>query len=419
MNCRAIRLGLVLFLLVVSTAIAQDAKWYKGNLHTHSLWSDGDDFPEMIADWYRSKGYNFLALSDHNLLSVGQRWMPLRDVEKRGGELAMKKYLARFPDVVKTRTTNEQGESVQLQPLTKVQELLEKPGEFIMVQSEEITSNANNLVVHMNATNIAEAIKPSTATTVRQLMTENLRAVEEQSKRLNRPIVTHLNHPNFRWGVTAEDLAAVVEEKYFEVYNGHPQVNHLGDATRPGTERMWDIVNTIRLAQMNAEPVMGLGTDDAHHYHVPGMQRSTAGRGWIMLRAKELTPDAIVAGLKSGDFYASSGVTLRDVKFDPASKTLSIEIEPDGDAAFKTQFIGTPKNFSDAGKTPLDSDQVGTVFATVEGTKASYTLKGDELYIRATITCSKEPVNPSFENQKQQAWTQPVGWGKGGEAVKQ
>ena len=32
---------------------AAEARWWKGNLHTHSLWSDGDDYPEMIADWYR------------------------------------------------------------------------------------------------------------------------------------------------------------------------------------------------------------------------------------------------------------------------------------------------------------------------------------------------------------------------------
>jgi hypothetical protein len=30
--------------------------WYKGNLHTHSLWSDGDDYPEInistgLAPW--------------------------------------------------------------------------------------------------------------------------------------------------------------------------------------------------------------------------------------------------------------------------------------------------------------------------------------------------------------------------------
>src|SRR5262245_12913999 len=52
-------------------------RYWKGNLHTHSLWSDGDDFPEMIADWYKRHGYQFLALSDHNRLSEGERWINL------------------------------------------------------------------------------------------------------------------------------------------------------------------------------------------------------------------------------------------------------------------------------------------------------------------------------------------------------
>ena len=41
--------------------------WYKGNLHTHSLWSDGDDFPDSIVARYKRMGYHFLALTDHNL----------------------------------------------------------------------------------------------------------------------------------------------------------------------------------------------------------------------------------------------------------------------------------------------------------------------------------------------------------------
>src|SRR5687768_9042704 len=70
-------------LLVSTPALGQDAavpahpaaRWWKGNLHTHTLWSDGDDFPEMVAEWYRTRDYNFLALSDHNVLSQGIRWM--------------------------------------------------------------------------------------------------------------------------------------------------------------------------------------------------------------------------------------------------------------------------------------------------------------------------------------------------------
>src|SRR5438046_2338773 len=59
-------------------ALQNDApRYWKGNLHTHSFWSDGDDFPEMIADWYKRHGYQFLTLSDHNILSDGDRWLNL------------------------------------------------------------------------------------------------------------------------------------------------------------------------------------------------------------------------------------------------------------------------------------------------------------------------------------------------------
>ncbi|MFN5655401.1 MAG: PHP domain-containing protein, partial [Verrucomicrobiota bacterium] len=54
---------------------AEEAKWYKGNLHTHTYWSDGDDFPEMVADWYKSHGYDFLALSDHNIIADHDKWL--------------------------------------------------------------------------------------------------------------------------------------------------------------------------------------------------------------------------------------------------------------------------------------------------------------------------------------------------------
>ena len=52
-------------------------KWYKGNLHTHSYWSDGDEFPEVILDWYKSKDYQFIALSDHNTLAEGEKWIEI------------------------------------------------------------------------------------------------------------------------------------------------------------------------------------------------------------------------------------------------------------------------------------------------------------------------------------------------------
>src|SRR5262245_15290492 len=76
----------------------QEARYWKGNLHTHSLWSDGDDFPEMIADWYRRHDYHFLALTDHNVLSEGERWINVDPSTTPRRREAFRKYLARFGD---------------------------------------------------------------------------------------------------------------------------------------------------------------------------------------------------------------------------------------------------------------------------------------------------------------------------------
>ncbi len=41
-------------------------KWYKGNLHTHSARSDGDINLEGVIHWYATRGYDWLAITDHN-----------------------------------------------------------------------------------------------------------------------------------------------------------------------------------------------------------------------------------------------------------------------------------------------------------------------------------------------------------------
>lgn len=43
--------------------------WYKGNLHTHTTESDGWKSPEEAIALYKSRGYDFLAITDHWKLS--------------------------------------------------------------------------------------------------------------------------------------------------------------------------------------------------------------------------------------------------------------------------------------------------------------------------------------------------------------
>ena len=82
------RLAYLWFLWVVALGQTPTPRWWKGNLHTHTLWSDGDDFPEMIAESYRERGYHFLALSDHNTMAVGERFPPLVSAAPYTGWLA-------------------------------------------------------------------------------------------------------------------------------------------------------------------------------------------------------------------------------------------------------------------------------------------------------------------------------------------
>lgn len=393
------RLALLLLTLPLHAA---EPQWYKGNTHTHSLWSDGDDFPEMIARFYRERDYQFLVLSDHNGLSRGEKWMKVSSVEARRkgvGESALEKYLKAFgPEWVQLRGEGADRE-VRLRPLEEFRVKFEQPGRFLFIQGEEITDRYQDHQIHINAADTDDVIKPMHGDSVRAVMRNNLRAIREQAEKQGRPILAHLNHPNYKYSITAEDMAEVIELRFFEVYNGHPDIHHRGNDTHPGVERIWDLANTLRVAVLKGDPLGGIASDDSHTYHGGDVR---PGRGWVMVRAPELTNRAIVDAMHAHAFYSSTGVTLSDVSFDPATGKLRLAISPAEGETFTTSFIGTRRGGEG------DPATIGVVLATVEGLAPEYTLKGDEWYVRATVTSSRAHPDPSFKNQMKQAWTQPV-----------
>lgn len=400
-------------------------RWFKGNLHTHTLWSDGDDFPEMVADWYRRHGYHFLALTDHDLLSTGRRWVPVEEANKRARVDVLDRYRKRFgDDWVETRTV--EGElQVRLKPLSEVRSLLDESGKFLLVQGEEITDKFERKPIHINAFNIRERIEPKGGRGVVEVMGKNMAAVDDQGQRFDRRVLAQVNHPNFGFAITAEDLALATRGRFVEVFNGHPLTYPRGDSWHASTERMWDVANTLRLSELKLSPLYGVATDDAHDYHNDHPRAAAPGRGWVMVRNRRLTPEALIRSLESGDFYASNGVTLRDVAYDREAKTLKIEVEPEEGVTYKIAFIGTPRDY-DPTRNPVTnslgqplpvtrrySPDVGKTFETVEGTSATYKLTGEELYVRATITSSAtRPYAGPPGRIPKQAWTQPVGWQK-------
>ncbi|MCH8274274.1 MAG: hypothetical protein IH851_05740 [Armatimonadetes bacterium] len=390
-------------------------RWWKGNLHTHTFWSDGDNYPEVVVDWYKSHGYNFLALSDHNVLSEGDRWLDTSS--GRGTGDALRQYRERFGDDWVEIRQQDGKTLIRLKPLNEFRKLFED-GRFLLIQSEEISDSVEGKPVHLNATNLKEVIPPQGGKTVLEAMQNNVNAVLEQRARTGQPMFPHLNHPNFGWAVTAEDLIKLKGEQFFEVYNGHPAVRNHGDRHHAGAERMWDIILTKRLAELGGEVMFGIAVDDAHNYLQYRSDRANPGRGWVVVRAPLLTPNSIIAAMERGDFYASSGVVLRDIRFD--GKRLSIEIEPEPGVAYHTMFIGTRRGY-DTTSRPIRNDdggplavtreysaEIGETLAVVAGLSPSYALKGDEVYVRAKVISSKVKENPYSEGEVEVAWVQPV-----------
>ena len=395
--------------LVVVQA-AEPKRYYKGNTHAHSLWSDGNDFPEMVIDYYHRNDYDFAVVSDHDVMAEGYRWMSVKDINARQmaeGPGAIEKCEERFgPDWIEWHEV-EGERGIVLKTLAEFRAKFEEPESFLILKAEEISSRSETGPIHINALNLERNIEHvnredwSTVAVIREVM----QAVKRQEEEMGRPILAHLNHPNYLWAVTAEDLAAVVEEQFFEVYNGHPLINHEGDETRPGDEQIWDIANTIRIAKMGEAPLFAVATDDSHWYH--GGQVSP-GRGWIMVAAENLATDALIHAMRAGDFYASSGVTLESVRYEPDTRMIEIGIEETKGATYRSQLIGTRASYTKAAVGSKGG--IGEIIATAVGGKVRFKLPPDALYARVMIESSEAHPNPSFDGQKKQAWTQPVGW---------
>ncbi len=400
----------------------ENLKWFRGNMHTHSLWSDGDDYLESIALWYREHHYDFLVFTDHNVLADKERWI---DVEKsKGQHRAFDKLKQKFPDdwiEQRTKTddaTKQDRLETRLKTFREVADRFNDPGRFLLIQGEEVSDAFGKFPIHMNTSNVREVLVPRHGSSVFETIQNNTDGLIAQRERTGQPMIIHLNHPNFGFGVTAEDLMRVRGESFFEVYNGHPGVNNSGNGEHASTERIWDIINSFRLSELKLPPLFGLGTDDGHAYHNIPSRASEPGRGWVMVLAESLSPEHLIAALEAGRFYASSGVMLDHISSSP--QELKVVVRADADTKYAIEFVGTRRGFDTKSEPVLDkdgkeiratrrySDEIGKVFARIEGSTATYRLTGDELYVRARVTSSKKHPNPSEMGEFERAWTQPL-----------
>ena len=385
---RTFVLFFILLLVWSSQAVAQT--WYKGNLHTHSYWSDGDEFPEMIMEWYKTHGYQFIGLSDHNIFQEGEKWKKIQ--RSKLYEDGLQDYLKKYGPWVNYRVDSGRY-TVRLKTLAEYRPLFEDAG-FLIIKSEEITSHLGDKPIHVNATNIQQWVGAQQGSTVAEIMQNAVTAVVDQRKATGIPMFPHINHPNFGYGVSLDDMIALKGERFFEVYNGHPAVNNYGDAEHISTEEMWDRINIAYTARK--QPLMlGLATDDSHNYHVFGKTFSNSGRGWVMVRSKELSAAALITAMEAGDFYSSTGVGLEDVAF--VKNILNVKIKPEAGGNYTIEIVGAKK-----GKNSSE------VLKVIKGTSVSFKVTRSYQFVRARITSDKLKQNPFQEGDYEMAWTQPV-----------
>ncbi|HIA26830.1 MAG TPA: hypothetical protein EYN79_01705 [Planctomycetes bacterium] len=401
-HCSAVCLLSLLLLAGCAAALSGDApgswRWLRGNTHTHTYWSDGDAPPDLVAARYRDAGYHFLVLSDHNVLSQGERWWP---ISNSGGRPLRDEHLEQIekrfgPGWLVTREVEGGGE-MRLKTLEEVRGALEEEGRFLMIEGEEVTDRYQGHEVHINAVNIGEVIPPQRGGSVAETIERNLDAILEQGRRLGRPVLAHLNHPNFVWSITVDDLASIRGERFFEIYNGHRGTNNNGDASHPSLEVMWDEANTRRITTLRLPLLHGLATDDSHNHHA-GDLVSSEGRGWVMVRARELSAESVISALRAGEFYASSGVSIADFGFQEGRYWLVIEGEEG--VTYETRFIGTRSD-------GVETGPPGILLEKSLSLRPEYRLGGDELFLRAVVISSKLHPDPHARGDFESAWLPP------------
>ena len=320
---------LLLLLTALLPASAQQqtpssaSRWYKGNTHTHTLNSDGDSSPDEVVRWYREHGYQFLVLTDHNFLTSVDALNALHGADEQ----------------------------------------------FLVIKGEEVTDRFDGKPLHINGLEVDAPVAPQGGTSVVDVLQKNVDAIRRANG------IPHINHPNYGWAITTDDLRQVRNNRLVEIFNGHPQVNNVGGGGVPGLEEMWDAILSSGML------LYGIAVDDAHFFKQPGNPDVPGpGRGWVMVRANRLESRALMDALERGDFYASTGVELS--AFDVTPARIELTVKTTAFSKYRVQFIG----------------KGGHVLREVAEPRATYDIRGDEGYVRARV----------LESNGRIAWCQPV-----------
>ncbi|WP_317855602.1 PHP domain-containing protein [Chakrabartyella piscis] len=265
---------------------SKDGKWYKGNLHSHTNHTDGKLTPKELVELYQKAGYDFLAITDHDV----------------------------FYDYRETL----QPDGMVLLPAVEASAYLVEDTDFYHKVSQN--KNADSLDILWDANKVgkckkAHHINAILGTKAMQEMAEL--PLPEEGKLIPPPV--YLNE----WK-GAEVLQTLVEDfkkrGFFVTYN-HSTWSQVELEDVSGVDGIWamEIYNYGTHITNNAcdetfvDNMMAhgnqmhiLATDDNHNWNPDSFG------GYIMVKAENLSHDTLVESMLAGNYYSSTGCEIYD-----------------------------------------------------------------------------------------------------------
>jgi hypothetical protein len=257
---------------------SRPGQFWRGNLHTHSNNSDGVLDPAEVCRRYKAEGYDFIALTDH---FVGRYDYPITDTKA-------------FRDA-----------------------------SFTTILGAELHSGAmeNGELWHILAVGLPADFTPPNVPDFHANADQETGAALARRARDAGAFVA-IAHPEWS-GLTTADARTIDAAHAVEVYN-HGCAN--------GCDRPHGFYTLDQLLSEGRQLTL-CATDDAH------FSEPDHFGGWVMVKAEENTPEALLEALKAGHHYSSTGPELRGIHWEDGTVTVessavqSVIVQGQGSAA--------------------------------------------------------------------------------------
>jgi hypothetical protein len=243
----------------------QPGRFWRGNLHCHSTRSDGHLEPEEVCRRYRDEGYDFIALTDH---FVGLFGYPITDTQPQRGN----------------GFTTLPGAELHSGPM------------------------ANGELWHLLAVGLPETFAPSHTPSF-EPVAEQETGPELAARARQAGAFVAIAHPEWS-GLTEADALSIEAAHAVEVYNH-------GCAVEVDRGRGFHTLDRLLEAGRRLTCV---ATDDAHFAGPDHFG------GWVMVRAEENEPEALLTALKAGHMYSSTGPQIHAIHWEEAA--VEVECSP-------------------------------------------------------------------------------------------